>query len=257
VIRCAYNAINGIPACGNDLYMNRVARQAWGFSGYMVSDCGAISDGAFGQYINVSAADEPSAPCLQLLAALPRPHAPLPPPLNPQDKYNGSTDQQVRVGIQGGCDAECGNFYGVHGVSAVSSGVLPESDVDQAFVRLWTAAFEYGYLGVPTDLDQLGPKDVDTPEHRRLAKEGAEQAMVLLKNQGGVLPLAADVPVAVIGPHSESTGDMLSNYVGINNIVNDHSPLKVSAAAVGEGGEGPVVNRLNVVWFVRASRGEG
>ena len=50
-IMCSYNAVNGVPSCGNDYFMNEIARGEWGFDGYFVSDCGAISDGAFTNYI--------------------------------------------------------------------------------------------------------------------------------------------------------------------------------------------------------------
>eukprot|EP00493_Phyllostaurus_siculus_P027910 UN28258 len=46
-IMCAYNAINGIPACGNSLTMTTIAREEWNFEGFFVSDCSAIDDVAF------------------------------------------------------------------------------------------------------------------------------------------------------------------------------------------------------------------
>lgn len=71
-IMCSYNAVNDVPSCGNNLFMNVVARGQWQFDGFIVSDCGAIADGAFTRYIN--------------------------------EHYNGSADYQVRQGIVSGCD---------------------------------------------------------------------------------------------------------------------------------------------------------
>ena len=41
-IMCSYNAVNNIPSCGNDYFMNEIARNEWGFDGFFVSDCGAL-----------------------------------------------------------------------------------------------------------------------------------------------------------------------------------------------------------------------
>jgi beta-glucosidase-like glycosyl hydrolase len=51
--RCSYNAINGVPACGSGFYLDKLARRAWGFSGFVVSDCYALEADTFMRYINV------------------------------------------------------------------------------------------------------------------------------------------------------------------------------------------------------------
>lgn len=113
-IMCSYNAVNDVPSCGNNLFMNVVARGQWGFDGYIVSDCGAIADGAFTRYI--------------------------------KEHYNGSSDYQVQVAITGGCDLNCGSYYVTHIEHSVGAGVLKESDVDNAFVRVWSHAIRLGLL---------------------------------------------------------------------------------------------------------------
>jgi beta-glucosidase-like glycosyl hydrolase len=60
----------------------------------------------------------------------------------------------------------------------------------------------------------LGIADIDTPEHRQLALEAAQQAVVLLKNEAGTLPLAAGSKIAVVGPHYNATELLISNYHG-------------------------------------------
>ncbi len=77
-----------------------------------------------------------------------------------------------------------------------------------------------------------GPDHVDTPEHRQLALEAAHQAIVLLKNNNGLLPFKGS-SLAVIGPHATATQDMLSNYHGDNTLVNSHSPLDALKARSG------------------------
>ena len=76
------------------------------------------------------------------------------------------------------------------------------------------------------ELDSIPTDVVDSDIHRQLALEAAEQGMVLLKNEGDLLPLAANTKVALIGPHLNATQDMLSNYHGTNVLVESNSPLQ-------------------------------
>jgi beta-glucosidase-like glycosyl hydrolase len=76
------------------------------------------------------------------------------------------------------------------------------------------------------ELDNIPTEVVDSDIHRQLALEAAEQGIVLLKNDGNLLPLAIDTKVALIGPHLNATQDMLSNYHGTNVLVDSNSPLQ-------------------------------
>ena len=66
---------------------------------------------------------------------------------------------------------------------------------------------------------------MDSPRHRALALEAAEQAITLLRNEGDLLPLAKEQKLAFIGYHANSTQDLLSSYNGANTLVNSHSAL--------------------------------
>jgi len=198
-IMCSYNAVNDVPSCGNNLFMNVVARGQWQFDGFIVSDCGAIADGAFTRYIN--------------------------------EHYNGSADYQVRQGIVSGCDLNCGSYYATHITTSVSHGVLKQSDVDRAFDRVWSHAIRLGMLDKYVSYRTLGPENVDNDEHRKLALDAAIQGIILLKNDGNLLPLnAKKTRVAVLGPHFDATQDLLSIYRGDNILVNSHSPLQAIQA---------------------------
>ena len=100
----------------------------------------------------------------------------------------------------------------------------------QALRRVYATHFRLGLLdpleAVP--YASLGPEVVDSAEHRALAKGVATEALVLLKNDGGLLPLALGAQVAFIGPHATATLDLLSNYHGDNALVNSHSPLQAA-----------------------------
>ena len=194
-IMCAYNAANGIPSCGNEMSMNEVLRNEWGFDGYIVSDCNAISWDSFTAYI--------------------------------EEKYpGGNKSYHVLVGMSSGCDMGCDGFYGLNGMKAISDGVVPISLVDEAVTRIYTKLIDNGILDPDLDPDVgLGPMDVDTPASRKLALEASMQAMTLLKNEGGLLPLKSTQTVALIGPHINCTEQMLSIYYGGNSLAWYSSPL--------------------------------
>ena len=181
-VMCAYSAINGQPACANTFLMQDTLRQAWGFKGVVVSDCGAVRD--------ISSAHK---------------YAP--------DGVVGSG-----LAIRAGLDIECAteslfdrNSFGqsLNYVNAVKSGKLAVEDIDRAVGRGLAARIRLGLLDkMPTPASS----NINSPEHRALALAVAEQTMVLLKNDG-VLPLGPHaLKVAVIGPLADSRRVLRGNY---------------------------------------------
>ena len=200
-IMCSYNNINGIPSCGNDLFLNGVVRNEWMFHGVIFSDGGAIVDDAFTQYVNGT-----------------------------YDGYN--PQQQCRVAMEGGCDLNLGNFYPQWLPSAVQKGIVSESDIDLAVSRLFTRSFmlgKYDYVNPPY-YNKYGPEYVDNEFNRKLAMNAAEQGIVLLKNDNNILPVKVPtngkIDIAFIGPHFNITQYMLGSYRGANTLANKHSPYQ-------------------------------
>lgn len=116
---------------------------------------------------------------------------------------------------------DCGPFLGVHTENAVKKGLLKEAEVDLALFNTITVQMRLGMFdGEPSShpYGSLGPNDVCSPPHQELALEAARQGIVLLKNQGPVLPLSTRKhhPIAVIGPNSDVTLTMIGNYAGKN-----------------------------------------
>jgi beta-glucosidase len=182
-IMCAYNAIDGQPACANDDLLVRHLRGDWGFRGYVVSDCDAVG--------NIYRAHE--------------------------HHYTASPELGVAAAFKAGMDLICGGSEETdHILSAVRQGVLPEAVIDTALRRLFTARMRLGQFD-PSErvFPAITPADNDTEAHRTLALRVAEASLVLLRNEGGLLPLrTAPRTIAVIGPNASSIDPLVGNYNG-------------------------------------------
>ncbi len=187
-LMCAYNAINGQPACASDFLLEHTLRGAWHFQGYVVSDCGAIRDVANGH------------------------------------QYRPSQAEASAISLQHGMDNECADFFAKvtddHDyrpyIEAVQKGYLAESVIDTALVRLFTARMRLGMFDPPEVVPYAKPDEtqLDSATHRSLARRLANESMVLLKNDG-VLPLKSPKHILVVGPLADQTAVLLGNYNGV------------------------------------------
>ena len=186
-IMCAYNAINGQPACANEFTLQHTLRGAWQFQGYVVSDCDAVRDIFNGH------------------------------------RYRPSQPQASAISLERGMDNECADFGEPTGnadyepfLTAVQQGYLPENAIDATLIRLFTARIRLGMFDPPSMVpyDHIPASELDSPAHRRLALHLAEESMVLLKNDG-ILPLQSVKRIAVVGPLADQTAVLLGNYNGI------------------------------------------
>ena len=188
-LMCAYNSINGQPACANEFLLVDQLRGKWGFKGYVVSDCEAVRNIFNGHH------------------------------------YKPTQAEASAVSLKLGMDNECIDFFAkvtddhdyAPYLEAVKEGYLKESDIDVALKRLFTARMRLGMFDPPemvpyTTIDE---KLLDGPAHRALALKLANESMVLLKNDG-ILPLkSTGVKIAVVGSLAEQTPVLLGNYNGI------------------------------------------
>lgn len=178
-IMCAYNAVDGSPACANEMLLQKVLRSEWHFRGYVVSDCGAITDIAEGH------------------------------------QFARSIELASVDAVRAGTDLSCGKEYATL-VKAVHDGLIKESEIDRSVQRLMLARLRLGILGNPEQqpFHTLDKTIVDSPQHAALDLRAAEEAIVLLKNDG-VLPLRSKVrTIAVVGPNASSIAALEGNYNG-------------------------------------------
>ena len=186
-VMCAYNAINGEPACASDFLLQHTLRGAWQFQGYVVSDCEAVRDVFSGHHFR---ATQPQASAISLLRGM----------------DNECIDFRPKV-----TDDHDYKPY----VEAVQHGYLPESAVDTALIRLFTARIRLGMFDPPAAVpySKIDASELNSPAHRKLARQLADESMILLKNDG-VLPLHGAKRIAVVGPLADQTAVLLGNYNG-------------------------------------------
>ena len=179
-VMCAYNRTNTEPCCANDRLMMDILRKEWGFNGYVVSDCGAISDIWKGHQFAKSEA--------------------------------AASAMAVKVGT----DLACGREYASL-IQAVKEGLISEAEIDVSLKRLMTARFRLGMFD-PREMvayARIPFSENDSPAHRALSLRAAHESMVLLKNENSTLPLKKDVKtIAVIGPNADAPEVLVGNYSG-------------------------------------------
>ncbi len=193
----AYNRTNGEPCNASPTLLQKILRDEWGFDGYVVSDCGAITD----IYLDHHVVKTPEEACA--------------------------------ISVKAGCDLECGATYRAL-ANAVQSGLIDEATLDRSLQRLFTARMLLGMFDPPERVRyaHISIEVNDCEEHRQLALQAAHESIVLLKNQQGFLP--ADKlkykRVAVIGPNGNDPNVLLGNYNGTPS--RSYTPLDGMRAAL-------------------------
>ena len=176
----AYNRLNGQACCASPFLLQEVLREGWGFTGYTVSDCGAIED------------------------------------IYRHHKLVATPEEAAGLAVQAGCNLNCGCTY-EHLLLAVGHGWLSEREIDNALTYLFTIRFRLGMFDPPDRVSYTNtPVEViDCPAHQALALEVARQSLVLLKNEGQLLPLDKNIgSIAVIGPNADDPLVLRGNYYG-------------------------------------------
>ncbi|HEV2381282.1 MAG TPA: glycoside hydrolase family 3 C-terminal domain-containing protein [Terriglobia bacterium] len=179
-VMCAYNAVDGQPACANTYLLQKTLRDAWNFQGYVTSDCGAVGDITAGHH------------------------------------FTADDEHGAAAAVVAGTDTTCGNEYATL-VKAVHDGIIKVSEIDKALKRLFTARMRLGMFDPPDAVafNRIPMSEVDSAGHRELALQAARESIVLLKNQEGFLPLKPTMrKIAVVGPNAESLSALEGNYNG-------------------------------------------
>lgn len=177
----AYNRVNGEPCCGSRTLLADILRGRWGFDGHVVSDCWAIKDFYQGHGVTANAWDS------------------------------------VALAVSSGCDINCGYLY-LNLADAVREGLVDEEKITKACERLFTTRMKLGLFeeAGKVPYDAIGYPIVDDQRTRALNLDVAKRCLVLLKNEGGLLPLRREAikTLGVIGPNADNRRALVGNYEG-------------------------------------------
>ncbi|MFF4302639.1 beta-glucosidase [Streptomyces sp. NPDC001601] len=205
----AYTDTDGIPSAADQELLTGLLRDTWGFDGTVVADYFGI---AF----------------LKLLHGV-----------------AGSWDEAAGLALASGVDVELPTVktFGQPLLNAVEAGTVPEELIDRALRRILIQKAQLGLLDpdwnpVPQALSGAeltvpealrGSVDLDPPANRELARELAEQAVVLLRNDG-TLPLGRPRRIALIGPNADTPTAVLGCYSFPVHVGSQHPGVRTGIA---------------------------
>ncbi|MFJ9703629.1 glycoside hydrolase family 3 N-terminal domain-containing protein [Streptomyces sp. NPDC101234] len=187
-VMAAYNETDGVPASADPQLLTELLRDEWGFEGTVVAD-----------YFGIG--------FLQSL-----------------HRVAGTEAEAAHLALAAGIDVELPTLkcYGRPLVAAVREGTVPEALIDRAARRVLLQKCELGLLDEDWEPAQEGPVDLDSTANRALARRLAEESVVLLDNPDGVLPLAPDTRMAVVGPRAADALAMLGCYSFPSHVLTHH-----------------------------------
>ena len=168
----------------------QLARDTWGFDGYVTSDCGAVYDVFVWHH------------------------------------YTKSAEEAVSATLKAGMDIDCGDFISKHGQAALDKGLLTEADMDRALQRLFRIRMKLGHFDPDGPLQQIKTDVICSPAAVELARDAARQGTVLLKNEKALLPLQANShqKILIVGPNLDLSKQM-ALYYGSNACFDRYSTI--------------------------------
>lgn len=193
-VMCAYNRLDGQPCCGHNELLQDILRNQWHFNGYVTSDCWAVNDFAHNH------------------------------------KTHSNDTEAVADAVLSGTDLECGNLY-PRLVQAVEQGIITEKEINVSLARLLEIQFRLGMFDpvARNPYASIGRKVIECSEHKAHAYNMARMSMVLLKNEGNILPLDSTKVrrIALVGPNINNESTLLANYFGVpSEIITPYKSLK-------------------------------
>jgi beta-glucosidase len=175
----AYHEIDGIPCAASKELLTDILRGEWGFEGVVVSDYAAIAQ------------------------------------LETNHRVCRGKGEAARLALEAGIDIELPNTdcYGESLLKQIEEGLVPEGLIDRAVARVLRLKFRLGLFEEPYVNAGDSGKIIDTAGQRQLALEAARKSIVLLKNDGNLLPLDKNIKtIAVIGPGADSQRNLMGDY---------------------------------------------
>lgn len=176
-VTASYNTLDGVPNTANRWLLTDLLRGQWGFRGFVASDLGAIER------------------------------------LVKTDGVAADLTQAAALALNAGLDSDLGGQAFPHLAEALKTGAVSEQTLDAAVARVLAAKFDLGLFDEPYVSAAKAGVVVDSPEHRKVARDLARESIILLKNADRTLPLSKSLSsIAVIGPNADSVYNQLGDY---------------------------------------------
>ena len=192
-------AWGGKPNAMNDWLLTNILRGEWGFNGYVTSDCAGVSciyrsvkhfyyGNIYGTYTDEAG------------------------PVNDLYKAHATADA-IRAGNDMNCEFKNQTSVFQTAVQqAIEDGFLTEAELDTALVRVLETRFALGEFDENVSWRNISADRLECADHQALALKAAQESVVLLKNEGQLLPLSTEKKIALIGPYANQI--MLGDYSG-------------------------------------------
>ncbi|MFI9175653.1 beta-xylosidase/alpha-l-arabinosidase [Streptomyces lincolnensis] len=187
-VMAAYTDTDGVPASADPGLLTELLRDSWGFTGTVVAD-----------YFGIGF-------------------------LQTQHRVAGSEAEAAHVALTAGVDVELPTLkcYGRPLLDAIRAGEVPEALIDRAARRVLLQKCELGLLDEGWEPEPATRINLDSAANRALAGRLAEESVVLLDNPDGLLPLAPDTRIAVVGPRAADALAMLGCYSFPSHVLPHH-----------------------------------
>jgi beta-glucosidase len=203
----AYMDLNDVPATGNAFLLRDVLRKQWNFKGFVVSDADAV-----GNLVTHGFAEDRSDAAYRAFTA----------------------GVDLEMSIPGNPIASA---YASSLIKLIDEGRVTKAQLDDAVRRILEAKFKLGLFENPYVDESRVATIHNNPEHRQLARAAAQRSMVLLRNEGNLLPLVKGDPkvssVAVIGPLADSKRDIRGSWSFADDVNSAVTVLEGIRAKVG------------------------
>lgn len=182
-VMCAYNRLNNEPCCTSNTLLTNILHKEWNFKGHVVTDCGAFYD---------------------IL-----------------DYHKVESDPVVvaAAGIKAGVNLDCADLLQKNVMAAYNRKLITAQEIDSSLSTLFRTQFKLGFFDEKTKVpfSSLGAESVHSPANVALARKAAQQSMVLLKNDKGLLPLNKSKygSIVVLGANAGAMDPLVANYHGM------------------------------------------
>jgi beta-glucosidase len=186
-VMCAYNRVNDEPCCTSNALLHNILHKEWKFKGHLVTDCWALDDIWQGH------------------------------------KVLNNRTEVAAAALKAGINLDCSDLLQAEVMNAYTKQMVNDKEIDAALSAILRTQFKLGFYDekATVPFSTLGAESVHAQKHIDLARKAAQQSMVLLKNDKGILPLDKNKygSLMILGANAGAMDPMVGNYHGMSGNV--------------------------------------